>query len=538
MVRRDFILFILAIYILFLPSNIVATETLNGLTVESGETRIIENQKLIIDGDVVIKPNGRLIIRNSDVAVNSHYKNQYWVRVKEKASLLVENSILREGPVPGVSDVGRYGAIENFRFGETIMYTEKENSRIVIRNSTTELRIGGDTGNITIDSSYCGIVVWTPFSGLKMNLLDSNVQMLHVWLRGNKSENIYLSNLGKSKNRSNLHLEVERGELNIENVSLQRCSIALWVPPGGRDCRKDVKIENSTLSEIFAVFPVGSNITLHSMKPGFYDDWNIYDVMDGSGIPWNLTLKNTHLSKWKLDFHGNAEIYDSEFHLDTWGNATVVVRNSTIVSNHHSRGGDIKFIDCLISDRPEHLTSVRFLYGVDVLKYMPKYIYEFENTVMGPYAEISVTDDKINITFKGNLSMELTYDKIHWFGGTITREYSVVAMIDNSTPLPNQTIALFTSDGEKIWEKTTDEKGMIFFNLTFNKENYENEFLLETKIYNKSISREIGFLSDTPILLSVEYSEPNKPPEFSGFSFLIAIIALVIAVYLIHTKVK
>jgi len=274
------------------------------------------------------------------------------------------------------------------------------------------------------------------------------------------------------------------------------------------------------------------------MKPGLYDDWNIHDVMNGSGIPWNLTLKNVHLLKWKLDFHENAEIYDSEFHLDTWGNATVVVRNSTIVSNHHSRGGDIKFVDCLISDRLGQLTSVRFLYGVDVLKYMPEYTYEFESTVIGPYAEISVTDDRINITFRGNLSMKLTPDKIHWFGGTITREYPIVAMIDNSTPLPNQTIALFTSDGEKIWEKTTDERGMLFFNLTFNKENYEDVFLLKTEINNKSISKEIGFPSDTPILLSIESSEPSESSGVGGFSVLITIIAVIIVVYLVHIKLE
>ena len=195
------------------------------------------------------------------------------------------------------------------------------------------------------------------------------------------------------------------------------------------------------------------------MNPGFYDDWNIYDVMNGSGIPWNLTLKNVHLSKWKLDFHGNAEIYDSEFHLDTWGNATVVVRNSTIVSNHHSRGGDIKFIDCLISDRPWHFTGVRFLYGADVLNYMPEYVYEFENTVIDPYAKLSVTDDRINITFRGNLSVELNPDKIYWFGGTILREYPVIAIAGNSTPLSNQTIVLFTSDGKKIWKKQQIKMG-------------------------------------------------------------------------------
>lgn len=87
-------------------------------------------------------------------------------------------------------------------------------------------------------------------------------------------------------------------------------------------------------------------------------------------------------------------------------------------------------------------------------------------------------------------------------------------------------------------EKTTDKNGMIFLNLTFNKENYENKFLLETKIDNKSISKEVGFLSDTPILLSVEHSEERESFKYSGFSILITIIAVIITVSFARIKLK
>lgn len=521
-----FILVVCTLFVLFSSQKAIAIE-MNGLVVESGETKIIENQKLIIEGNIIINPNGKLIVKNSDITLNSHYKNQYWLRLKENASLLVENSILREGDVPDLAEVGKFGRIENFRFGETLIYTEKKGSRVVIKNSTVELRIGGDTGNIVLDSSYCGIVVWTPFDGLKMNITDSNIQMLHIWLRGGEREKIYLSNLGKGKDT--FHLNVEKSQLNVKDAAINRYSVALWMPPGEKDCKKDVIIENSDLSEIFAVFPKGTNIRIWDMKPGFYKDWNIYHTMDGTGLPWNLTLKNVDLRKWKLDFHGIADIENSEFHLDTWGNATVVVKNSKIVSNHHSRGGYIKFINCTISDNPWHDTGVRFLYGGDVLKYMPYYVYEFENSVIGPYAELSVTDDRINITFKGNLSMHISPDKVHWFGGTITREYNAIVLDKKQKPIPNQTLILFDSNGEKIWEKTTNKNGQLYFNLVFNKDNYNKKFLLQAMINNSTIEKEVSFFTETPILLSKKMGvRIIIPKEIYFMSFTIVIIAAII----------
>jgi len=533
MIRR-FILFFFAVYVLFLLNNVVAVETLNGLIVESGKTKIIENQKLIIEGDVIIKPHAKLIIRNSDVTVNSHYKNQYWVRVKENASLLVENSILREGPVPNLAEVGKFGKIENFRYGETVM--QPEGGTIILINSTSEPRIGPDRNSkLVLKDSYLSILFWRSLPGVNTTIINSSIQIVHIWLHGNRKEKVIISELGEKV--QDFEFFVEDAKLRIQNSNINQYSIALWVGYPHKDCKKNVIIENSKLSEIFAVFPADSNITLHNMKPGFYDEWNIYDVMNGSGVPWNLTLRNVCLSKWKLDFHGTAEIDDSKFHLDSWEKADITVKNSIIVSNHHTRGGNIKFINSVISDREGHLTGVRFLYDPFAKNYSPIYVYEFENSVIGPYAELSITDDRINIIFKGNLSMELTYDKIHWFGGTVKREYPVIVMVNNSVPLPNKTISLFTFDGKKIWERKTDEKGMLFFNLTFNKESYRDKFLLKTEISNKSISKEIGFLSDTPILFSMDSTEPNEFSEVGKFFVLIAII-MIVAMYLIYTKFK
>lgn len=533
--RSKLILIIFVTFILFLSQKSLAdTETIDDLIVENGQTKIIEDQKLTIEGDIIVKSNGTLIIRNSDITINSHYKNQYWVLVHPGATLLMENTVFRDGPVPNLAEVGKFGEIENFRYGETVI--QPENARVILRNTTSEPRIGpGDGATVILENSYLSILFWRSLESVTTTVTNSSIQMLHIWLHGEKEGDVELSGLGGGRKQS-FHLSVESANLTIENSEVKQYSVALWSGYPHRDCRKNVLIQDSQLSEIFAVFPKGSNVKLWNMKPGFFENWSIKDNMNGSGVPWNLTLKNVSIDKWKLDFHDTAEIENSSFHLDTWDKAKVVVKNSTIVSNHHTRGGYIKFINSVISDRPWHFTGVRFLYDPHArpVDYQPIYVYEFENSTVGPYAELSITDDKINITFKGNLSLKITPGKVHWFGGTITREYNVIVFDEKQSPLSNQTVVLFDPSGKQIWEKSTDENGLIYFNLTFNKENYEDEFLLQTTIDDLKVSKEVSFFTDTPIPLSRE----KKIGDSQMLYLLLLIITLIFLIFLFRLHLK
>ena len=490
------------------------------LVIKSGQTKVIEDSKMVLNGSIIVEPDAILIIRNSDIAINSRYKNQYWIKVYSGATLIVENSILREGPVPNLGEVGKFGKIEDFRLGETCIEPRGENTTIILRNTTSELRIGAGNGKIIIDSSYLSIIFWRPSSPNEMKISDSSIALLHIWFYGNKEEKVNLSHLCPQE-KGDFNISIENSTLEVRNCSVQRYAVAIWVPPGDRRCRKDVTIRDSELSEIFIVFPIGTDITLIDMKPGFYEKWNIYDVLRGE-IPWNLTLINVSLHKWKIDFHGEAEISNSAFHLDTWGDVDVVVKDSEIVSNLHSRGGYVRLINTSISD-PQGLTGVRFLNGSDVLGYMPAYIYEFENSTIGPNAELSFTDEGIHVVFKGNLTMKLSLDKIHWFAGTLTREYKIILLDENDKPLPNRKVSLYL-DNDLLWEKTTDEKGVICFNLTFNKDNYAEKYLLTASFDGKNVTREVWLLSDSPIVI-----RKGEESQATPFCFAISMIAILFA---------
>jgi len=358
---------------------------------------------------------------------------------------------------------------------------------------------------------------------------------MHIWLHGDRKERIQLSNLQPDKNQ-NLHLFIENSTLHIENSQILRYSLALWSAYPLNNCRKDVTIQNSQLSEIFAVFPKGSNIKLWNIKPRFFENWDIHQNMEGKGVPWNLKLKNVYVNKWKLDFHGIAEVDNSIFHLDTWDRANVTVENSIIVSNHHTRGGYIKLVNSVISDRPEYFTGVRFLYQPITEIYNPLYIYELENSTLGPYAELSISDDRIHVILKGDFSIKIPPEKVHWFGGTITREFKVIVLDGNNKPLSNQTLVLLTSNGEEIWRKSTNRNSLLYFNLTFNKENYKKAFLLQV-VNNSEISKKVSFFTDTPIILSkVEGKTANAINIIS--SSICFVVLVVIILYVAHRKLK
>jgi len=332
--KRKFIPVVFLVFVLFFSQKTLAVTKMNGLVVENGQVKIIENQKLIIEGNIVIKPNGTLIIRNSDITLNSHYKNQYWILVNYGALFLVENSVLRDGPVPNLAQAGKFGRIENFRFGETVIQPRGNNATVILRDSTSELRIGpDDESTVILESSYLSILFWRSLPSVNTKVINSSIQIMHIWLHGDKEERIQLSNLQQSK-KQDLHLSVENSTLHIENSWVLRYSVALWSAYPLNNCRKNVTIQNSQLSEIFAVFPKGSNIKLRGVKPGFFENWDIHQNMEGKGVPWSLELKNVFVDKWKLDFHGVAEVDNSVFHLDTWDRANVTVENSIIVSNH------------------------------------------------------------------------------------------------------------------------------------------------------------------------------------------------------------
>ena len=115
-------------------------------------------------------------------------------------------------------------------------------------------------------------------------------------------------------------------------------------------------------------------------------------------------------------------------------------------------------------------------------------------------------------------------------------KFKVIVLDGNNKPLPNQTLVLLASNGEEIWRKDTNRNGLLYFNLTFNKENYKEAFLLQV-VNNSKISRKVSFFTDTPIILSkVEGKTANAINIVS--SSICFVVLIVIILYVAHRKLK
>ncbi len=508
--------------VVLLSFGIASAEEIQGDLVIREDT-VMEGKELVINGNLVIEEGKTLTIRNSEITINSRYKNEYWIRIRPNATLIVENSKLYEGLKQGINEV--WIGLNRIRLGETVIATEDESSKLIMKNTISELRVQVD-GEVEIDSSRVGIVFWRSLSG-KLKVRNSEIGLMHIWFGGGPSR-IEIKGL-KSGSRQDLNLTTpEGGSLSLQDTTVAMYSLSLW---GIYDeaCRKELVVEDSELAEIFAVFPVGSDVELEDMRPQFYDDWNIYDNPKVENLTWNLTLKNVKLEKWKIDIQGKAVIRDSYFHLDTWGSENepeVEVENSTIITMHTRGSGYLRFKDVVFS-KPEKV-PIRFLYNLEDKQTTKPLVIEFEHCTIGPNALIEVGrahENESRIILKGNLSFRIPEKEIYWFEGRIDREYSVLVTHENGTPIANSNFILLDNRGNEVLRGTTNEDGVVSFFVNFTKENWNESWTLYFPPYN--LTKEIGFLTDTPILIT-----PSGGVVLS--SLLVPLFLMITVILLLH----
>jgi len=504
--------------IVLLSFGIASAEEIQGDLVISEDT-VMEGEKLVINGDLTIEEGRTLIIRNSEITINSRHKNEYWIRIRPNATLIVENSKLYEGLKQGINEV--WIGLNRIRLGETVIATEDESSKLIMKNTISELRVQVD-GEVEIDSSRVGIVFWRSLSG-KLRAKNSEIGLMHIWFGGGP-ERMVIKNL-KPGSRQNLNLTTsEGGSLSLQDTTVAMYSLSLW---GIYEevCEKELVVEDSELAEIFVVFPAGSSVELEGMRPQLYDDWNIYHNPKVENLTWNLTLRNVRLGKWKIDIQGRAVIRDSYFHLDTWGSENepeVEVEDSTIITMHTRGSGYLRFKDVVFS-KPEK-APIRFLYNLEDKQTTKPLVMEFERCTIGPDALIEVGrayEDESRIILKGNLSLRIPEEEVYWFEGRIDREYSVLVAHENGTPIANPDFILLDSKGNEVLRGSTNENGVAFFFVNFTNENWNESWTLYFPSYN--VTKEIGFLTDTPVLITPE-SEASFSPLLIPFFLMIILL--------------
>lgn len=443
------------------------------LIVEGGETYVIENVTFFISGNIIVKDEAQLIVKNSCILVNTSYKNEYWVYVYDNALFKAENSLLKEP------------------FLQELMLEVE--GRLILENTTSYWRVGSERGSsITVNNSYLRALYWTSMS--KVNLIRSRLWFICIRLGNSHNKEMEISGLYENRNRSCLYFNSKEDFLKLEDTFVKQWHFEL-----SSEYDKHLVIKNSEVAGFWAEFPNEVNISdITSYYPYYYKEWNIHNNVHGS-IPWNLTLINTTITdKWKLIFFDKAYVKNSEAQFNLFGKSVVIARNCTVMFLDARASIYAKFIDTLF------VQDVNFLYMPQLIStFMPeetagRFVVEFENSVIT--APIFMAARKCIV--KGNITFSIPLSEVHFCSGTWVREYPLILMDEDGNLVPNASASLVDLEGNLVWSGATNRNGFALFNITFTKANYTRELVLKTKIQNKSFSKKIDFITDTPIIIS------------------------------------
>lgn len=115
-------------------------------------------------------------------------------------------------------------------------------------------------------------------------------------------------------------------------------------------------------------------------------------------------------------------------------------------------------------------------------------------------------------------SGELT---VQWDNSTIIRNYDVLCLDQNNDPIQNANIELYAPNETLIWNGTSDEQGMVNFNITFTNDNYNDTWILNVTKEERNGTKEIRLLSSTPVILKLsevfDIGQPENPyPSIFG----------------------
>ncbi|MBA7612008.1 hypothetical protein ES703_19242 [subsurface metagenome] len=423
-----------------------------------------------MEENIIVKDRGKLVVRNAEVIINNTYKSEYWVDVTNRGTLVIEDSVLKD----------RYA--EFYGSPELALRVRGSHGRLIMKNTKSDwwIQSEGAGTSIFIDSSSIFFLSW--YIDGDVHISNSEItKNIRMSLKGKKYEVLEFHGLKPGMIESFSLRTREGGFLKLENTKVGTG----WIIDAFHErdpTNKRLVFEDSHFYEFYLTFPRGSKVKISKLKPGFFSSWRLRDAVKGLGRGYNITLINSQVDSWKPRFYtGKGEIENSHIGcIDTRENATLIVKNSHI-DFYHSRGARyVKFVDSSIG-------TIRLIYdtGVNVRRRYTTTL-EFENSFIGA-GLIEIAADAI---IKGSVSFPRARS-INWQAGTVNREYVVVVK---------------------------DLRGRAVFDINFTKENYDKKWKITAMINKTSVSTEIGFLSNTPIMLSLPSLEKSRKETKSEIS--------------------
>jgi hypothetical protein len=461
------------------------------LIVEGNEIYAIDNVTLYIDGNIIVKDDAKLIIKNSNVILETEFFTQYEVKLMGNAELIAENSLLER------------------RRNRNVNLLVRERSQLLLKNTTCgwDIQTGG-----TIVVENCNLTTARNsifFQSGRTYIRDSDVNLIAISVWGEKGH----AELSGLKQGYIEHLVIEkiwwRDEcvLELQNTIVRAPVIDVGEP--SHPSFLNVTIKDSTLYGLWIWFNLGSYAEIKDMKLGHFPYWRMQEEWYLEGMSYDLELINTTVTGFfKLQILGNARIENcSGIQVAPRGCSHIDVYNSIITPNLILRGNDSVILnDTVIGDL--QLLTDRSVLGEIIGQGGIHYLEFYNASVRGPEVEVAsnYTLMRGEVTFLtekfvGSGILHGIRD-VYWAFGIVEREFPIIVKDAEGKLMPETPIELVDSEGNLMWNGRTDMEGRVFPRINFTRENWDKKWRLTTTAYNLSLSKEIGFFTGTPIIFS------------------------------------
>jgi hypothetical protein len=427
--------------------------------IDGCQVKTIENENWLIKGNLIVKDRAELIVKNSTITFDTHYKNEFWFYIRNNGHVEISDSVLTE------NYLGKF-------YGGTIigelMVNAQDESSLIIENVESPCRFEAHgKATLKIDSSSLGQIYWR--QGFDEITNSEVLAIVLIFSRGNLDSE--LVGLKSNQEIDEIILSGEGKELILKNVSTLCWHISLE-----NDFKNRLVIKDSEINEIWPNFD--QTVTIDGLRPGYFDEWAISDNVKGHE-GYNLSLINTRVNKWKSINYNDAYLKDVQLQLDPWNHKEVVVEDSHIIFLDARGSKYLKFTNSIV-DNSHYIIAVP-----GRKEETGRFFVEFDNSVNRGDFEIACE----YIFFTGDASFEMGLEQVNFQKGILEREFS----LDKDETVE---LELVDPNGETIWKGYARK-----FKITFDENNYSEKWLLKARRDNRTVEKEIGLLTDTPVVV-------------------------------------
>jgi len=475
--------FNLAFLLIFLPQiihtqpefpnpDIQNQQTYEGdLILKNNDVMTIENTYYKIKGKIILQDSSRLIIRQSVIDLLGKAGEPRAISLQNSSLLQADTTIfggidVTEGIDPSQAEMLKSGDI-----------LTGHNSQLIMNNCFSIVQTFGGNSTVTIRNSYlvqeplglvhvegnADVLFEDSFIGALFLPIPDNVPVVIDSLQPGYFE--YWSAREEISEMLSYNLVLRRTEVMENNKGYQGGMELGWNI--AVDILKDnMTISNSKLNKLILVFP--------DEEPAFISDLVMRQPIDFHLN--NIHVLNTEIqTQWGVFMNGGpAEIVNSEgiFIFMTGGSSDILVSNSEV--------GEI-----------------------DPRNYSGTLIYENSTWICG-YEVFENSEIKIRGTVR-MLNTVPIFDE----SSTITRTYDVFLLHDaDSSPINNVNLTL-SKDENTVWNGTTDASGMVSFEITFDNNNFQDEWILTSYTNQIHFKKRFSIYMSNPVYINLELGEDS-----------------------------